>query len=387
MSSSKNLNDYQPQTLVAQALGEICPVTGAVVPPLQLATTFARDQAYQHRDGRGYIRDTSPSVEQAEAIICALEQGQQAVLFPSGLSACTAAFHTLNSGDHVVLAQTLYHGVTHWIQEFAGEYGIEVSFFDATDANSLTRVIQKDKTKIVWIEIMANPTWVMADVSAIANIAHQAGALLAVDATVTTPVLCQPLLLGADLVCHSATKYLNGHSDVLAGVMVCKNADTAIWNRIITYRKLAGPMPSARDSYELIRGMKTLYLRVPAQCENALAIAKMVEKHEAVKKVYYPGLPASEFHKLAKRQLSTGFGGMLSILVNGTREQAIKVALSTRVWKPATSLGGVESLIEHRKSSEGDITDTPDNLIRLSTGIEHIDDLSEDLDQALRQIL
>ncbi len=376
-----------PQTIAAQALGEICPVTGAVIPPVQLATTFARDKNYQQRDGREYIRDTSPTVEQAEKIICALEKGEDALMFPSGLSACTAAFHTLKQGDHIVIAQTLYHGVTHWAQEFSEHYGLSVSQFDATDPDSLKQVIQPGKTKIVWLEILANPTWVVADVGAIAAIAHQAGALLGVDATVTTPVLCQPLDLGADLVAHAATKYLNGHSDVLAGLLICKQAGTETWQRICDYRKLAGPMPGARDAYQLIRGMKTVYLRVQKQSDNALVVAKMLEKHPAVEQVYYPGLPSSPYHSLVNKQLQGGFGGMLSILVKGGKDEAIKVATSTHIWKPATSLGGVESLIEHRKTSEGNITDTPDNLLRLSTGIEHIDDLMGDLNQALSTIL
>jgi len=379
--------DLQPQTLVAQAMGEICPVTGAVIPPVQVATTYARDSGYETRDGRSYIRDSSPTVEQAENIICALEKGQQGMLFPSGLSACTAAFHCLKKGDHIVLAQTLYHGVTAWVEEFAGHYGLTVSYFDSTNVDTLDRVIVKGKTKLVWAEVIANPTWVVADINAIAHSAHRAGAMLAVDATACTPVLCQPLIHGADLVCHSATKYLNGHSDVLAGVLVCKHAESQLWQRIKKYRYLAGPMPGARDSYELIRGMKTLYLRVYQQSENALAIARVLAEHDAVETVYYPGLESSAFHSIAKKQFSGGFGGMLSIIVKGDKKQAIEVVLSTKLWKPATSLGGVESLIEHRKTSEGDITSTPDNLIRLSTGIEHVDDLIEDLDQALTKII
>ncbi len=378
--------DLHPETLAAQAFGEICPTTGAVVPPLQVATTFARDGDYQQRDGRGYIRDTSPTVEQAAKIICALEKGQDALMFPSGLSACTAAFHTLKKGDHIVIAQTLYHGVTHWAQEFADHYGLSVSQFDAANPDSLNQVIKPGQTKIVWIEMLANPTWAVADIAAIAEVTHQHDALLGVDATVNTPVLCQSITLGADLVAHAATKYLNGHSDVLAGMLVCKNADSQIWQRIRNYRKLAGPMPSARDAYELIRGMKTLHLRVRQQCENALAIATMLAKHPAVEHVHYPGLPDNVYHQVAKKQLKGGFGGMLSILVKGSKQQAIKVATSTQVWKPATSLGGVESLIEHRKTSEGDITNTPENLLRLSVGIEHVEDLINDLEQALSTI-
>ena len=378
--------DLYPETLVAQALGEICPTTGAVVPPLQVATTFARDNDYQQRDGRGYIRDTSPTVEQAAKIVCALEKGEDALMFPSGLSACTAAFHTLNQGDHIVIAETLYHGVTHWAWEFADHYGLSVSQFDATNPDSLNQVIKPGQTKIIWIEMLANPTWVVADIAAIAEITHQHHALLGVDATVNTPVLCQPIAFGADLVAHAATKYLNGHSDVLAGMLICKNAGSRIWQRIRDYRKLAGPMPSARDAYELIRGMKTLHLRVRQQCENALAIATMLDKHPAVEHVHYPGLPDNIHHQVAKRQLKGGFGGMLSILIKGGKDEAVKVATSTQVWKPATSLGGVESLIEHRKTSEGDITNTPENLLRLSVGIEHIDDLINDLEQALATI-
>lgn len=381
--TTKKATQFHPQTIVAQAMGEICPSTGAVIPPIQVSTTFARDSEYLVRDGRSYIRDSSPTVEQAENIICALEKGQQGVLFPSGMSACTAAFHALQAGDHIAVAQTLYHGVTQWVREFAGHYGLQVSYFDSTDTGSLAGAIKPGKTKIVWVELIANPTWVVADIDAIAQIAHGAGAMLAVDATASTPVLCQPLVHGADLVCHSATKYLNGHSDVLAGVLVCKDAETQLWQRIKKYRYLAGPMPGARDGYELIRGIKTLYLRVHQQSDNALAIASMLARHSAVEKVYYPGLNSSPFHGIANKQFNGGFGGMLSILVRGGKAQAIDVVLSTKIWKPATSLGGVESLIEHRKTSEGDITNTPDNLIRLSTGIEHVDDLIEDIDQAL----
>ena len=379
----KYKSEVKPQTLVAQAMGEICPVTGAVIPPIQLATTFARDSEYEKRDGRSYIRDSSPTVQQAENIICALEKGQEAILFPSGLSACTAAFHSLEKGDHIAVAQTIYHGVTHWVQEFAGHYGLNISFYDSTDVDSLEKVIKKGKTKLVWAEVIANPTWVVADINALAIVAHRAGASLAVDATACTPVLCQPLVHDADLVCHSATKFLNGHSDVLAGVIVCKDAESVLWQRIKMYRYLAGPMPSARDSYELIRGMKTLYLRVRQQSENALAVARALAGNDEVEDVYYPGLENSPYHKLANKQFGGGYGGMLSILVKGDKQRAIEVVLATKIWKPATSLGGVESLIEHRKTSEGDITNTPENLIRLSCGIEHVDDLIDDLEQAL----
>jgi cystathionine gamma-synthase len=372
----------KPETRAAQALGWEDPASGAVVPPIQLSTTFTRRDDYGPRDAV-YIRPDSPTAAHAEAVVAELEGAAEALSFSSGMAACTAAFHALESGDHVVCARTVYHGVVGWLEQFAAARGISYSWVPNDDLDALRAALRPGETKLVWTETPANPMWCVTDIAAAAEIAHQAGALLAVDSTCATPVLTRPLELGADFVCHAATKYLGGHSDVLAGMLAAK-ADGPLWQRIKAHRIFAGPMLGAMDAYLLTRGMRTLFLRVERQCANALAVAEFLAEHPKVARVRYPGLPGDPGHAVAVKQMTGGFGGMLSFEVEGGREAAIAVALACRVFKPATSLGGVESLIEHRKTSEGAIaTETPDGLIRCSIGIEAATDLIADLDQAL----
>jgi cystathionine gamma-synthase len=371
------------QTLAAQALGLEDRETGAIVVPVHVATTYARDDDYVLPDGeRNYIRDKGPGQEHVEAVITALEGGAEALSFGSGIAACTAAFHALNYGDELAVSDTIYHGVLVWLDEFARQRGLVVHSFCAGDLDDLERVLRANSCKLVWFETPANPTWAVMDIAAAADLAHHYGALLSVDSTCATPVLTQPINLGADIVAHSATKFLNGHSDVLAGLLVTAKQD-ALWERIRDHRAYAGAMLSARDAHMLTRGMRTLYLRVERQCENALRLAHYLEAHSKVEHVYYPGLANDPGHEVARRQMKGGFGGMLSLLIPGGREEAIAVARKARVFKRATSLGGVESLLEHRKTSESEHTKTPENLIRVSVGIESIDDLIADWEQML----
>ena len=371
-----------PETLAVQALGLEDPVSGALVPPVHMATTFARRDDYSLPDGRSYIRDHGATQEQVEQVIQTLEGGFDAMSFSSGLAACTAPFHALEAGDHVLVSDTIYHGVLSWLAEFAGARGLGYDLFPAGDLERFRRMIRPGTTRLVWLETPANPVWTVTDIAAFSDIAHAHDVWVAVDSTCATPVLTRPIEFGADFVCHSASKFLNGHSDVLAGMLVAA-ADSAYWQRIRRHRLLAGAMLGSMEAWLLLRGLRTLYLRVRQQSASALALASWLVEHPGVEQVFYPGLPRDPGHEIACRQMSGGFGGMLSILVPGGRGEAIAVTCRAKVFKRATSLGGVESVLEHRKTSESDVTSTPENLIRISAGIEDIGDLVGDLERML----
>ena len=373
----------KPETIAAQALGWTDEATGSVVPGIQLSTNYVRDENYEKPHGRSYIRDQGPTQQHCEQVIAALEGAAEALVFSSGLAACTAPFHALKRGARVAVSRTIYHGVLSWLEIFADDRGLGVDYFDAGNLDELSTITVRGDTSLVWLETPANPSWAVTDIAEAAKIAHAGGALLCVDSTAATPVLTRPLELGADMVVHAATKYLSGHSDVIAGALVCADATSELWQRIHDHRLYAGPILGSFDAYLLIRGMKTLFLRVPKQCENALAVARFLHTHQNVEAVHYPGLQSFPGHEIAKRQMDGGFGGMLSFQVPGGKAEAIACVLRANIFKRATSLGGVESLIEHRKSSESDVTDTPENLIRVSTGVEHIDDLIADLESML----
>jgi len=382
MSKHGNLD---PRTLAAQALGWEDPSTGAVVPPVQFATTFTRLPDHGQRE-YFYARYASPNAMHAEAVLAELEGAAAALSFASGLAACTAPFHALMQGDHVVCAKPVYHGVIAWLEAFAEARGLEVGYFANGDLDALKAAIIPGRTKIVWLESPANPLWSVIDIAAAAKIVHEGGALLAIDSTCATPVLTKPLELGADIVCHAATKYLGGHSDVLAGMLATREV-TDFWRRIEDHRRLAGSTLGAMEAYLLTRGMRTLFLRVERQCANAMKVAEYLAAHPKVARVRYPGLKSDPYHAIAAKQMQGGFGGMLSFEPQGGREEAIRVVTSCKVFKAATSLGGVESLIEHRRTSEGKTkTDTPEALIRISVGIEAAEDLIADLDAALARI-
>jgi cystathionine gamma-synthase len=299
------------------------------------------------------------------------------------MAAAIAVFQSLLPGDHVVVARVLYWGVRKWLAEFGLSWGLDVEFVDTADLKTVQAAIRPGSTRLVWVETPANPTWEVTDLGAVCQLAHAAGARVAVDNTVPTPVLTRPMEYGADLVVHSATKYLNGHSDVLAGAVLSAR-DDPFWQRIRSWRRTAGAVPGPFEAWLLLRGMRTLFLRVRRASETALAIAQHFEKHPALRAVLYPGLPAHPGHAIAARQMNGGFGGMLSIRVAGGADHARAVLAAVKVFKRATSLGGVESLIEHRSSMEGPSSPVPDDLLRLSIGIEATRDLVTDLEAALR---
>ena len=374
--------DTHPQTLAAQAMGWIDPQTRAITPPIHVSSTYLRDEDNQYRNGRVYARDNNPAFDQAEALLCALERGHQALLFASGMASATAVFLALSPGDHVLAPQVMYWALRNWLMTFATHWGLQVELIDMTDPDAVRAAIRHGKTQLVWAETPANPLWTITDIAATAEIAHQAGALFAVDSTVATPVLSQPLALGADIVMHAATKYLNGHSDLIAGALVTRQ-DNDHWQRVRKVRAQIGATLGSFESWLLLRGMRTLHLRVAAASQSAQRIAEHFAEHPLVQRVLYPGLTDSPGHSVAARQMHGGFGGMMSLCAHGGEAAAIAVAAHTGLWKRATSLGGTESLIEHRASVEGVGTPAAPNLLRLSVGIEHVDDLIADMEQAL----
>ena len=371
-----------PATLAAQALGSIDATTGAVVLPIHTATTFLRDPDNQYRRGRSYGRADNPSYDQPEALLTALEGGAATLLFSSGMAAAAAVFQCLPRDAHVVAPQVMYWGLRSWLNNFAECWGIAIDFVDAPSLDALRGAVRPGRTRLLWIETPANPLWSVTDIVGSAEIAHNAGALLAVDSTAATPVLTQPLALGADLVMHSATKYLNGHSDVIAGTLTTARKD-ALWERLRAARSGGGAILGSFEAYLLLRGMRTLFPRVERACRSAQQIAEALSKNPRVLDVLYPGLPGHSGHMVAARQMTGGFGGMLSIRVRGGSKAAIRAAARVEIWKRATSLGGVESLVEHRASVEGAASPVPPDLLRLSVGIEDPGDLVSDLEAAL----
>ena len=377
-----------PETLAAQALGWIDEHTRAITPPIHVSSTYLRDPDNRYRSGRIYARADNPAFDQAEAVLCALEGGAQALLFASGMAAATAVFQALAPGDHVLAPKVMYWSLRNWLTSFAVRWGLQVELIDMHDPAVVQAAVRPGQTALVWIETPANPLWTVTDIAATAQVAHAAGALLAVDSTVATPVLTQPLALGADIVMHAATKYLNGHSDLIAGALVVRQ-DGEVWQRVRKVRAQVGGTLGSFESWLLLRGMRTLHLRVRAACASAQRIAEHFAQHPHVAEVLYPGLPGFPGHDIAKAQMQGGCGGMLSIRVaagrHGGEAAAIATAAHVALWKRATSLGGTESLVEHRASVEGPGTPAPPDLLRLSVGIEHVDDLIDDLEHALRQ--
>jgi cystathionine gamma-synthase len=369
-------------TLAAQALGWIDEMTKAIIPPVFLTSTYIRDPDNQYRTGNIYGRPHNPTNEHPEKLLAALEGGAACLTFASGMAAAAAVFLALKPGDHVVAPKVMYWGLRKWLQTHASDWGLEVELVDATDLAAIAAAMRPGHTKLLWIETPANPTWLLTDIAAAAAVAHRAGARLAVDSTVATPVLTRPIEHGADIVMHSATKYLNGHSDVIAGALVAAKQDEH-WERIAAIRTGNGAILGPLEAWLLLRGMRTLYLRVERACRTAETVAAHFADHPRVSAVLYPGLAGHPGHAIAARQMSGGFGGMMSIRVAGGEAVAIGAAARVQIWKRATSLGGVESLIEHRASIEGAGTPAPPDLLRLSVGIEDAADLIDDLDQAL----
>ena len=375
-------NTMHPATLAAQALGWTDAATGAVVLPIQPATTFIRDPDNQYRRGRNYARADNPGYDQPEALITALEAGAASIVLSSGMAAATNVFRALPLGAHVVAPQIMYHSLRKWIATYAADGHIAADFVDMSSLDALRAAVAPGRTRLIWAETPANPLWTITDIAGAAEIAHKAGALLAVDSTAASPVLTRPIELGADIVMHSATKYLNGHSDVIAGSLTAAR-DDEVWQRLKSGRGSGGAILGSLEAYLLLRGMRTLHLRVEHACRSAMRIAETLAANPNVAAVLYPGLPSHPGHEVAARQMRGGFGGMMSVRVKGGEAGAIAAAAHVEIWKRATSLGGVESLLEHRASIEGAGSPVPPDLLRLSVGIEDPDDLIADLEQAL----
>ncbi|HLJ52499.1 MAG TPA: PLP-dependent aspartate aminotransferase family protein [Rhizomicrobium sp.] len=374
----------KPATVAAQALGWIDEQTRAVSPPIHPSSTYIRDPDNQFRSGRSYSRSDNATYDQAEAVLATLENAQGAALFSSGMAAATAVFLSLKPGDHVLAPKVMYWLLRSWLLNFATNWGLRIELVDMTDLAAVKAALRPGETKLVWTETPANPLWDVTDLAAMSEIAHGAGARLAVDSTVATPVFTRPIELGADIVMHSATKYLNGHSDLIGGALATR-LDDEQWRTIKTLRTQLGGVPGAFEAWLLLRGMRTLFPRVRTAAASAMTLAEHFRGHALVEDVLYPGLTNFPGHAVAARQMHGGFGGMLSIRVKGGERAAIATAAHVRLWKRATSIGGVESLIEHRASVEGPDTPCPKDLLRLSTGIEDVGDLIADLESALKQ--
>jgi cystathionine gamma-synthase len=380
---AKEVPNWRASTLAAQAIGQIDEGTRALVPPLHVATTFLRDPDNLYRSGNAYGRPDNETVRGGEAVIAALEGASAALLFGSGMSAAVGLFLSLAPGAHIIAPKAMYWSLRNWLVSEASALGLAVDLVEVENLTALAAAVRPGLTKLVWLETPSNPLWSISDIAGAAEIAHAAGAKLAVDSTCATPILTRPLAFGADVVMHSATKYLNGHSDVIAGALAFAGEDD-FCARVRRLRTAHGLILGPFEAFLLIRGMRTLDLRIRMASATALELASRLSNHAAVASVLYPGLPTHPGHDLARRQMSGLFGGMLSIRARGGEQAAIAAAARVRLWKRATSLGGVESLIEHRASVEGPQSPCPPDLLRLSVGVEDVEDLWRDLDEALR---
>ena len=371
---------YRFETLAVHAGHGVDPATGAVTEPIHLSTTFERDIDGSYPRGYLYSRNHNPNRNGLEAALAALEGGSSSAAFGSGLAAVAAIFQGLQPGDHVVAPQDIYHGTANVLKHLFAKWQVAASFVDMTDLDALRRALQPS-TRIVWIETPSNPLIQCVDIAAVADIAHRGGARAVADNTFASPALQRPLDLGCDMAMHATTKYLGGRSDVLGGVAITRVDDEA-FAQLRMAQLFGGAVPSPFDCWLVMRSLPTLPYRMQAHCANAGKVATFLHDHPKVSAVHYPGLEDNPFHALAKRQMS-GFGGMLSFETQGGKDAAMRVAAQVEVFTRATSLGGVESLIEHRASIEGPQSKTPQGLLRVSVGLEHADDLIDDLAQAL----
>jgi cystathionine gamma-synthase len=377
-----------PATRTAKADDFLDTASGAIVPGIHPSTTFARDDRYNPINSANlYTRDCNPTYLPAERMIAELEGGEECALFASGMAAVAAVFYTLRMNAHAVIPDSMYWGVLSWVRAYCERVGIQLSEYDPADIDSLDSALQGHaKTDLIWVETPSNPLMSVTDLSAAAAIANREGALMVVDNTVATPVFTRPIEHGAHIVMHSATKSLNGNSDVLAGALVTADANSDAWQVIKQERHGAGALPGSFEAWLLQRGMRTLFLRVERAAQTAQFLAEKLNAHPAVSKVRYPGLVTDPGHEVALKQMHGGFGSLLSFEVVGGKSQALAVAGALEIIISATSLGGVETLIEHRHSVEPPETQLPENLLRLAVGIEDADDLWNDLDQALSKL-
>jgi cystathionine gamma-synthase len=359
--------------------------SGAVMSPIILSTTFERgDDGVSFPSGFFYSRYDNPNRHSLEGKLAKMESGSSCVSFASGLAAATAVFQSLKSGDHIVLPDDTYFSIRTILEMMFADFGLSYSLVDMTNLHALKAAI-KPSTKLVWIETPSNPLIKVTDIAAVVTIAKAHQCFTVADNTWATPFYTRPLELGVDIVLHSTTKYLGGHSDILGGALIFKE-DNDLYTKIRAFQKYGGAVPSAFDCWLLCRSLNSFTARMPLHSVNAMQLAQHLETESKIERVLYPGLPSHPQHEVAKKQMTGGYGGMLSILVKGDRESALKLATALKLFTHATSLGGVESLIEHRKSIEGPQSATPDNLLRISVGIEHINDLINDFTQALKLI-
>lgn len=378
MSSSKGL-----QTLSIHAGRTVDPSTGAVTPPLHTSTTFERDPGGDFSRGYAYIRAATPNRDSLEACITALEGGDETISFGSGMAASMAVFQALSPGDHVLLHRDVYYGVRELMQGFFAKWGLTHTLADMRDPAAIAKALRPE-TKLLWVETPTNPLIEVVDIGAVAQAAKSAGALLVCENTFATPVLQRPFELGADIVVHSLTKYLSGHSDAMGGSVTLKGKPE-LAAQIRDFQHTGGAILSPFDCWLILRGAQTLVPRVRLHCENARRVAEFLSSHKKIERVRYPGLPNDPGHDVAKKQMKD-FGGMLSFEVAGGRAEAFAVAANLKVVLRATSLGGTHSLIEHRASIEGPTTRAPESLLRMSVGLEDAADLIADLDQALSSL-
>jgi cystathionine gamma-synthase len=375
----RNVLPVKIETLAVHAGHRIDPSTGAVSPPIHLSTTFERDADGSYSRGFMYARNDNPNRKSLEEGVAALEGGAAAAAFASGSGATMSIFQALSPGDHVLAHEDAYYGTARLLREIFLRWGLEADFVDMSDLAAVKRALRKE-TKLAWMETPSNPLLKIVDLGAVRKIVHEAGALCACDNT-WAPTIQRPFELEVDFIMHSTTKYFGGHCDVLGGIVVARK-DSDVFRRIRTIQYEGGAVPSPFDCWLILRGMRTLPWRMRAHSQNAAKIAEFLAQHPKVERVHYPGLKKHPGHEIATKQMSM-FGGMLSVEVKGGRDGAMKVANSAKIFTRATSLGGVESLVEHRASIEGPGTKSPEGLLRLSIGLENADDLIEDLDQAL----
>ena len=368
------------ETLAVHAGRGVDPTTGAVTPAIHPSTTFEREPDGSYPRGFLYVRNANPNRNALEECLAALEGGEAAAAFASGSAATSAVFLALQPGDHVVAPTDAYHGTSRLLRETFSRWGLETTFVDMTDAAAVRRAV-KPTTRLVWSETPSNPLWKVTDIAAIGEIARAAGARYVCDNTTATPALQSPFRLGADLIVHATTKFLGGHGDVMGGAVVTKARDP-FFEKIRAIQAAGGAVPSPFDCWLVLRGIRTLPHRMRAHSEHALRVATFLARHARVEAVHYPGLPTHPGHDTARRQMAQ-FGGMVSAEVRGDRDRALAVAAKLRVFTRATSFGGTDSLVEHRASIEGAGTRTPENLLRVSVGLEHPDDLIADLEEAL----
>ena len=371
------------ETRAVHAGRHVDPATGAVTAPIHLSTTFERSREGEYPLGFSYSREGNPNRAALEKCLASLEDGREALCFSSGLAVAAAVMQGLEPGDHIIAPDDVYWGFRNVVGVVYGKFGFETSYVDMTSIDDFHAALRPN-TRLVWVETPSNPLMKITDLTAIAAMSRGAGpnVITICDGTFATPVLQRPLECGIDMVVHSTTKYISGHSDVVGGVLITRN-ENYLFERARKAQKYGGAVPSPFDCWLTLRGVDTLPLRVKAHSENAMRVAQFLAGHAKVESVHYPGLASHAGHKTAARQMSA-FGGMLSFQVRGGRDEAMSVVARVELFIRATSLGGAHSLIEHRASVEGPQSRTPQNLIRLSVGLEHADDLIADLEQALR---